>query len=344
MKAAYIEEFGGPEKLIYGDRPEPEPGPSEILLRMHASALNRLDIGLRSGNSRYSGGLPRILGCDIAGEVAHLGTGVDGFSVGDRVIVDNRVKCGQCPPCRAGQDQLCRRQNRIGVDYDGGFAQYCVVPSINTHKIADWLTWEEAGAISLAYHTAWHCLMVRAQLRPWDTILIQAAGSGVGSAGIKIARLVGARVITTAGSEEKLVKARELGADEAINYHTTPSFSQRVKELTNGEGVDVVLDMVGATVWEENLLSLKEYGRLVITGVTAGNQSNINLALLQGRPLTLMGSGGRTRQSFADMVSVINRGELKPVVSQVFPLEEASQAHRTMEESNFFGKIVVRIP
>jgi len=186
--------------------------------------------------------------------------------------------------------------------------------------------------------------MVRAQIRPWDTILIQAAGSGVASAGIRIAHMVGARIITTAGSEEKLAKAKEIGASEVINYRTTPNFSQRVKELTDGEGVDVVFDVVGESVWEENLLSLRELGRLVITGVTSGAQGNTNLSMLQGKPLTLMGSGGRTRQSFADMLSVLNRGELEPVVSQVFPLEEAAEAHRTMEASNFFGKIVISVP
>ena len=344
MKASYIEEFGGPEKLVYGDQPEPEPGPADILLRVHASALNRMDIGLRAGRSRYTGGMPRILGCDVAGEVAHVGSEVAGFSLGDRVVVDNRLKCGHCFPCLMGQNNLCKNQTRIGVDVDGGFAQYCVIPAVNAHKIADWLSWEEAGAIPLAFHTAWHCLMVRAQIRPWDTILIQAAGSGVASAGIRIAHMVGARIITTAGSEEKLAKAKEIGASEVINYRTTPNFSQRVKELTDGEGVDVVFDVVGESVWEENLLSLRELGRLVITGVTSGAQGNTNLSMLQGKPLTLMGSGGRTRQSFADMLSVLNRGELEPVVSQVFPLEEAAEAHRTMEASNFFGKIVISVP
>ena len=344
MKAVYIAEYGDIDKLVYGDRPDPSAGPGEVVIRVRASALNHLDLGVRSGRGRGAGSLPRILGCDMAGEVLELGTGVTGLEVGDRVLVDNRIKCDACGSCLQGMDQFCERQIRIGVDVDGGHAELCCVPAVNVHRFSDSMTFEEAAAVPLAFHTAWHCLMVRAELKPWETILVQAGGSGVGSAAIQIAKRIGARVITTAGSDEKLAVAREQGADECINYRTTPEFSRAVMEFTGGAGVHAVLDVVGAAVWRENLLSIRPFGRLVITGTTSGSQADIDLSLLQGRPLTLMGSGGRTRRSFAEMMSVINRGELRGVVGRVFDLQEVGEAHRTMESRDFYGKLVVRNP
>ena len=344
MKAVYISEYGDVDKLIYGDRPDPSPGHGEVVLRVRASALNHLDLGLRSGRGRAPGDLPRILGCDMAGEIAQAGPGVTGFEEGDRVLVDNRLKCDACRPCLLGQDQYCLKQLRVGVDVDGGHAEYCKVPAINVYKFRQSMSFEEAAAIPLAFHTAWHCLMVRGQLQPWETILIQAGGSGVGSAGIQIAKRIGARIITTAGADEKLAKAQELGADEGINYRNTPDFSKMVRELTDGQGADMILDVVGAAVWEQNLLSLRAGGRLVITGTTSGTQTGMDLSILTGRPLTLMGSGGRTRRSFGEMMSVINRGELHGVVGRVFPLQDVAGAHQVMESRDFYGKLVIQGP
>jgi NADPH:quinone reductase-like Zn-dependent oxidoreductase len=199
----------------------------------------------------------------------------------------------------------------------------------------------EAAALPIAAHTSWHCLVTQGQIRPWDDVLIQAAGSGVGSMGIQIAKMMGARVITTAGSDWKLEKARELGANELINYRETASFSQRVLELTGGKGVDLVFDCVGASVWEENLKCLKPGGRLVITGVTSGATANIDLSLLQGKPLHLMGSGGRSQRTFVDMMKMVQQGALHGIVGRVFPLDEVAEAHRTMQARDFFGKLVI---
>ena len=248
------------------------------------------------------------------------------------------------PPVPPGAGPVCENQLRIGVDVDGGHAELCSVPAVNVYKFRDSMTFEEAAAIPLAFHTAWHCLMVRGQLQPWETILIQAGGSGVGSAGIQIAKRIGAKVITTAGTDEKVARAKELGADAGINYRTTPEFSKAVRELNDGQGVDMVLDVVGAAVWRENLLSMRPGGRLVITGVTSGAQTDMDLSILQGRPLTLMGSGGRTRRSFGEMMSVINRGELHGVVGRVFPLQDVAEAHRVMEDRDFYGKLVIQGP
>jgi NADPH:quinone reductase-like Zn-dependent oxidoreductase len=203
------------------------------------------------------------------------------------------------------------------------------------------MSFTEAAAIPIVGHTAWHCLVTQGQVRPWDDVLIHAAGSGVGSMGIQIAKMMGARVITTAGSNWKLEKAKELGANEVINYRETPNISQRVKELTGGKGVDLVFDCVGADVWEESLLCLKPGGRLVITGVTSGARANMDLSILQGRPLHLMGSGGRSRRTFGDMMKMVNQGALHGIVGRVFSLEEVAEAHRVMEARDFFGKLVI---
>jgi len=343
MKAVYIVQPGGPENLIYGDRPDPQAGPGEVVVRVGGTALNHADLSIRAGRSS-TGGLPRILGLDMAGEVAALGPGVTGWRESDRVVVENRVKCGTCTPCVLGRDEFCERQKRLGGELDGGHAQYCKVPAVNLQRIPDGMTFEEAATLPLAGHTAWHCLIERVQLQPWEDVLIQAVGSGVGSFGLAIAKGIGARVIATAGSDWKLEKAKTLGADDVINYTTTPKFSQRVKELTNGRGVDVVFDCVGATVWDESLNSLKPSGRLVITGTTSGSQIPFNLSLMQGRPLTLMGSGARSRRSFAAMMHMVHYGGLHGVVGRTFELAEAAKAHEVMAGRDFFGKLVLRIP
>ena len=341
MKAVYVDAHGGPEALTFGDRPEPEVGPGEVMLRVGGSALNHLDLGLRAGRN-YRGQLPRIMGCDMSGEIVNISPDAQtDLKVGDRVVLDNRVKCGQCSPCVQGNDQYCTEQKRLGVDLDGGHAEYVTAPAINAYKVPDSMSLTEAAALPIAAHTAWHCLVTQAQIRPWDDVLIQAAGSGVGSMGIQIAKMFGARVITTAGSDWKLEKARELGADEVINYRETANMSQKVRELTDGQGVDLVFDVVGADVWEESLLSLKPSGRLVITGVTSGARANMDLSILQGRPLHLMGSGGRSRRTFGDVMKMVNQGELKGIVGRVFPLEEVAEAHRVMEARDFFGKLVI---
>ena len=353
MKAVYIEEQGDIDKLIYGDLPDPVPGPGEVLVRLHAAALNRLDIYARSGANRVRvGPFPHILGCDMAGEVATLGPGVEGFQTGQRVVVDYVIKCDTCEYCISGQDDLCRRSVDMGVHVAGGYAQYVKAPAANVHTISDKISFEEAAAIPLVFHTAWHCLVTQVNLRPGETVLINAAGSGVGTAGIQIARLLNARVLVTAGSDAKIAKAKELGAEAGVNYNTTPEFSGPIRDMAGGDGVDVVFDSVGASIWDESIASLKIAGRLVNCGVTGGHRANLHLGILFTRRLTIMGSGGpvvagnvgRSRSEFAEFMRLVNMGVLHGVVGRVFLLEEARQAHRAMEDRDFFGKIVLQIP
>lgn len=340
MKAVYLQEPGGPEAMVYGDLPDPEVAPGEVMLRVRGSALNRADMGMR--NRGRTGQGPRIMGMDVAGEIVSISPDANtSLRTGDRVLLENRVKCRACEYCVDGNDQYCTTQLRIGVDLDGGHAEYITAPAINAYKLPDSMTYTEAAAIPLAGHTAWQCMIVQGQVKPWDDVLIQAAGSGVASMAIQIAKMVGARVITTAGSDWKLEEAKKWGADEVINYRETTNLSERVRELTDGQGVDLVFDVVGADVWEQNMLSLKPGGRLVITGVTSGARADINLSILQGRPLHLMGSGGRTRRSFGDLMKCVNNGELKGIVGQTFPLTEVPEAHRVMESREFFGKLVI---
>jgi NADPH:quinone reductase-like Zn-dependent oxidoreductase len=280
----------------------------------------------------------------MAGEIAGLGPGVTGWKAGDRVTVGNRVKCGACPPCVLGRDEYCERQKRLGGELDGGHAQYCAVPAANLQRIPDWMDWDEAATLPLAGHTAWHCLIERVRLQPGEDVLIHAVGSGVGSFGLSIAKGLGARVIATAGSDWKLAKARELGADQVINYTTAPKFSAAVREMTGGRGVDVVFDCIGAPVWGESCASLKPGGRLVITGTTGGGQLPFNLSVLQGRPLTLMGSGARSRRSFAAMLHTVHYGRLRGVVGRTFDLADTARAHEVMTGRDFFGKLVLRVP
>ena len=344
MKAVHILEQGGIDKLIYGDLPDPEPGPGEVLVRLHAAALNHIDIYARSGRNRVRvPSFPHVLGSDMAGEVTALGTGVHGVSVGQRVLINRDLKCGACEQCVMGRDESCVRQGSLGGSAWGGYAQYVKAPAQNIYTIPDEMSFQEAAAIPLCFHGAWHCLVTRVGLRPGETVLINAAGSGVGSAALQIALALKARVLVTAGSDAKVATAVEMGAEAGINYTSTPDFSKRVLELTDGEGVDIVFDSVGAPVWRESFASLKRGGRLVCTGVTGGHRAELHLGQLFTRGLTLMGSGRRSHREFAEFMRLVNRGVLHGVVGRVLALEDAGEAHRLMEERDFFGKIVLDI-
>ena len=345
MKAAYIEQQGPPEVLQFGDLPDPSPNPGEAVIRVRATALNHLDTFARAGrNGVIIDKFPHVLGCDLAGEVADLGPGVEGLSVGDRVMVDYSLPCGKCTACEAGQDQRCEDGGSIGITVNGGYSQYVSVPGRNAELIPDDMDFEEAAAIPLVYKTAWHCLITRCGMLPGEDVLIMAAGSGVGSAAIKLAKLVGARVITTASTEEKLNKARAIGADDTINYVENPAFSETVKDMTGGKGVDLVFDSIGASVWDENFKSLKPGGRLVNCGVTGGHRASLRIGRMFTSQVTLMGASTGSRADFSKVAALVRRGDIRGIVSRTFPLENAADAHRAMEGRNVFGKLVLTVP
>lgn len=344
MKAVYIEAHGGPEVLTYGERPEPEAQPGEVQVRVRAAALNRLDLYTRSGSRglRREFPPPLILGGDCAGDVTQVGEGVNGLKAGDRVVVNPRVSCHQCPACLSGRDDLCPASRFMGSAADGSYAEFIALPAVNVHGIADAVSYAEAAAIPTTFLPVWNMLVRRAQLKPWETALVLSASAGVGAAAIQVARhVVGARVIATTSTEEKAAKARELGADAVINYREE-DIAERVKALTGGVGVDLLVDHVGADFFSGAFNSLRPGGRYTICGATTGLRAELHLGLLFTRQIEIYGAFMGSKEDMRQIVAVLNRGVIRPAIHQVFPLSEAAGAHRAMEEANFFGKLLLK--
>lgn len=317
MKAVVVFEQGGTESLVYTDLPEPAPGPGEVLVRVRAASLNRRDLYGREGSHGMRLEGPILLGLDLAGEVVQVGEGVTQFRAGQRVM---------------------------GISRQGAYAEYTTASVEEIFPMPDWISFDEAACIPTVFATSWHMLLCRAHLSIGETVLVIAGGSGVGSAAIQIAKRVGARIITTASTNEKLAKAKALGADAGINYHQTPEFGQQVRELTEGQGVEVVFDHIGAPVWEQCFASLKRGGRFITCGVSGGARVELHLGQLWTRDLTIMGTGMQPREDLPKVLPLVEQKELRGVLFQTFPLEEAARAHQLVESSDFFGKIVLNPP
>jgi NADPH:quinone reductase-like Zn-dependent oxidoreductase len=341
MKAAIFKQHGGPEVLEYVDVPEPRMKANEVLVEVKACALNHLDIFVRRGMPGIEIPLPHILGCDIAGVVREVGELVTWVKPGEDVMVQPGVSCGHCEACLSGQDNLCREYDIIGYRRDGGYAELVAVPGVNIFPKPAQLSWEEAAALPLVTVTAWHMLVTRANVQPGEDVLVHAAGSGVGSVAIQIAKLRGARVITTASSEEKLAKARDLGADETINY-TQADWPKEVRRLTDRKGVDVVVEHTGAETWPGSISSLKNNGRLVTCGASSGFDARTDLRQVFYRHLTLLGSFMGSKAELLEAMKFVREGKIHGVVDRVLPLSEARQAHEFIEDRAQFGKIVLQ--
>jgi 2-desacetyl-2-hydroxyethyl bacteriochlorophyllide A dehydrogenase len=340
MKAVVFYEHGGPEKLRYEERPVPRIKPDEVLIRVKACALNHLDLWIRQGIPAYPIALPHISGSDVAGLVEQVGSQVQDVTVGQRVFVSPGLNCGMCEECKAGRDNRCLSFSVLGVKTDGGYAEFVAVPGRNVIPIPGSLSFEQAAAFPLVSVTAWHMVVTLAGLRCGETALIIGGGSGVGHMAVQVAKHLGARVITTVGSEDKVPKALELGADAVINHSTEP-LARRVQELTDGRGVDVVIEHVGPQVWEDCLRSLAKGGRLVTCGATTGGEVALDLRYLFSRQLTLKGSYMGTKAELLEAARLIGAGTLKPVIDCVYPLKEARAAQEHMLSRRFFGKIVL---
>jgi NADPH:quinone reductase-like Zn-dependent oxidoreductase len=340
MKAVRFHEHGGPEVLKYEDAPEPKIQANEVLVKIKACALNHLDLWLRMGVRDWKLSMPHIVGSDISGEVAEVGSLVGRVKVGERVLLCPGISCGQCEACFKGLDSACRHYTLFGVMVDGGYAEYVKSPEANVVPIPAGLTFDEAAAVPLVFTTAWHMLFGRAGLRPGEEVLVIGAGSGVGSAAIQIAKLVGSRVIATAGTDAKLEKARQLGADEVIN-HTKQSIEDEVRRLTDRRGVGVIVEHVGAAVWEACFNSLATYGRLVTCGATSGAEVKLNVQALFGRQRTILGSFVGGKAELIDALKFIAERKLKAVIDSAFPLQDAATAQKKMESREFFGKILL---
>ena len=338
MKAVRIHQFGGPEVLIYEDVPDPQPRNDQVLVRVRACALNHLDLWVRRGLPGVK--LPHILGSDIAGEVAAVGEYVTGFKPGQRVLLAPMHFCGHCARCVAGLQNQCREFTVLGNGVDGGNCELIAVPPANVISIPDSLDLNQAASVALVFLTAWHMLVGRAGVRPGQTVLVLGASSGVGIAAIQIAKLFHCRVITTAGDEAKLEKARALGADFGIN-HYQQKISEEVRKITNKEGVDIVIEHVGTATWDESLRSLKSGGTLVTCGATTGPSVGLDLRHLFARQLTLLGSYMGTMGELYEVLAHVFAGRLEPVVDRIFPLSDLRAAHEYLEKSQMFGKVVV---
>jgi NADPH:quinone reductase-like Zn-dependent oxidoreductase len=343
MRALRIHEHGDVDRLVFDEVATPEPGPGEVRVRVRASGLNHLDLWVRRGVPGHSFPLPITPGCDASGVVDAPGPGVAGWERGDEVVVSPGLCCGICAACAAGEDNLCPAYGILGETRDGGHAPYVVVPARNLMPKPGNLTFEEAGAFGLAFLTAWHMLVARAGLRPGETVLIQAAGSGVSTAGIQIARLLGARIIATAGSDEKLARARELGAEAGINYRSA-DFGREVRGLTGRKGVNVVFDHVGSDTFPASLRSLAKGGRYVFCGATSGFELRADFRPIFFKNLSILGSTMGSQGELWRIRDLVEAGRLKPIVERVLPLEEAAAAHAILERREAFGKVVLSVP
>jgi len=338
MKAVRIHQFGGPEVLSYEDVPDPQLHKDEVLVRVRACSLNHLDVWVRKGLPGVK--LPHILGSDVAGEVVEAGEYVSGFKTGQRVLLAPMHYCGHCAKCVSGLQNQCREFTVLGNAVDGGNCELIAAPAANVIPIPDSLDFNQAASVPLVFVTAWHMLVGRAAIRPGQTVLVLGASSGVGIAAIQIARLFHCRVITTAGDETKLAKGRELGADYGID-HYKQKISEEVRKITNKEGVDIVVEHVGAATWDESVKSLKTGGTLVTCGATTGPNVGTDLRHLFARQLSLLGSYMGTMGELHEVLGHVFAGRLKPVVDRMFPLSELRAAHEYLEKSQMFGKIVV---
>ncbi|HUE85265.1 MAG TPA: zinc-binding dehydrogenase [Vicinamibacterales bacterium] len=338
MKAVRFHEFGGPEVLRYEEAPDPDLGSGEVLVRVRACALNHLDIWNRRGVARVR--LPHIPGADVAGEVVESFD--EELSAGQRVMVQPGLSCGRCEACLDGRDNECPRYDVLGSQSDGGYAEFVRVPIQNVVALPDAIGFVEAAAFPLTFVTAWHMLVTRARVRPGDDVLVLGAGSGVGQAAIQIAWLHGARVFATAGTEEKLARARALGAFEVVNHHTQ-DLPAEIRRFTSNRGVDIVIEHVGEATWERSLKCLARGGRLVTCGATTGYKASLDLRFLFARQYSLMGSYMGTKAELLRAAQFFFAGQLRPAVDRTFPLADAAAAHTYLEEGKQFGKVVLEV-
>ena len=338
MRAVRFHAHGGPDVLRYEDAPDPVARPGWVVVRVRACAMNHLDLWQRRGLERVTIPFPHISGADVAGEIADAGD--SGLASGDRVMVQPGLSCGRCAACLAGEDNYCPRYDVLGYQSDGGYAEYVTVPAANLIPLPGHVSDVDAAAFPLSFLTAWHMLFSRARLQAGETVLVLAAGSGVGQAAVQLARRFQARVIATAGSEHKLERARALGAEAVIDHHRD-DVVKRVKELTGHRGADVVIEHVGAATWEKSVRCLARGGRVVTCGATTGHATQLDLRHLFARQLSMLGSYMGGKAELLRATGLFFRGELAPVVDSTYPLAEAAQAHLRLESSDHFGKIVL---
>jgi 2-desacetyl-2-hydroxyethyl bacteriochlorophyllide A dehydrogenase len=340
MKCVRIHEHGGVDKLLHEDVPMPSITATDVLVQVKATSINHLDIWVRNGLPGVRYPLPMIPGVDAAGVVADKGESVRHVKIGDRVVVAQGISCGHCAHCLNGYDNLCKDYRLIGEHRDGADAEYIAVPGRNIIPLGEKLSFESAAASALVFLTAWQMLVDKAKVKPGEDVLVIGVSSGVGTAAVQISKLLGARVIATTSSEEKALKAKQLGADDVINYRKQ-NVLEEVRRLTEKKGVEIVFDHVGKSVWEESIKCLTKGGRLVTCGATSGYDAVTDLRYVFYKQLQILGSSMGKKGDLITIMKLIERGKLKPVIDRVLPLSDVREAHRIVEEGKHFGKIVL---
>ncbi len=340
MKAVVIREYGDFDRLLWEDVATPVPSFGEVVIRNRAVGLNHCDTDLRRGLFGIAQVFPHVMGVDAAGTIEAVGPGVTDYKVGDRVSPHFVLACGNCQNCLRGLDNICLRADLLGITTWGTYAQFVKVKQHNLIRLPDGLPFDEAVAAQVPLATAWEALIEVGKLRAGETVLVNAAGSGVGSAGIQIAKLAGARVIATTGADSKFAAARALGADEVINYATT-NVPEAVMALTGGIGVNIVLDMVGGERLKDSIAAVALGGRIVSVGAHGGEHVDIDMIELFRKHISLHGCGRSTRAMVSEVLGLVAAGKLKPVIHKRFPLSQAAAAHELMESRAFFGRMVM---
>ena len=336
--------YGGAEQLFYEScEPPLITEPDEVIVKLKAAALNHIDIWNRMGATGITVAMPHILGADGAGVVVETGAKVENLKAGDAVCLYPPTGCGQCEFCRSERDFMCIRLRVLGERLEGTYAEYVKLPAGNCFPIPAGYSFHQAAAFPLVFITLWRMIVTNAALKPGETILIIGIGGGVASATLQVAKRIGARVIVTSGSDAKLARAKQLGADHGVN-HFTDNLVSAVHSLTDGRGVDVVLDCVGGEVWRQSLASLARGGRLVTCGATAGGQPQDDIAAIVTKQLKIYGSTLGSRREFGQLISFLNASQIKPIIDRVFPLSEAAEAQRYVEAGKQFGKVVLEMP
>ena len=325
-----IYEHGGRDKLVLDDVPDPTPSRGEILLRVKAVGLNYLDVFVRRGMPGLPIDLPRISGGDIAGEVAALGEGVHSVEVGQRLLIDPAVRM---PDGTLGA---------LGESTTGGLSEYMTVSADNAIPLPHDVSYERAAALPIAYGTAWRMLRTRGRVRAGESVLVLGASGGVGTGAVQIAKMMGCIVFAAASSENKLQRLKELGADYLVNYAAHPEFHRYVRGLTDGEGVDVVVNYTGGDSWVRGLKSVKRGGRILTCGATAGFDPPTDIRYIWRKEMDIMGSDGWRRQDLIDLLAAVRDGRITPVIGAVLPLDQTAEGHRLLEEREIFGKAIVK--
>jgi NADPH:quinone reductase-like Zn-dependent oxidoreductase len=342
MKAIQYSKLGGPEVLQYLDVPTPKPQAHEILIRVLATSINHIDIHFRRGLPGVQSPLPHIPGSDAVGIVEEIGSNVKEFKIGDTIVMDPSASCGQCDFCNEGKINYCPKARILGRENDGAYAEFMVVPVENAMRLPAGFSVETAAAAPLVYLTAWSMVVTKGQVQKGQTVLVMGAGSGVGSAAIQIAKMFGATVYATAGSEEKIQKARELlKVDQAWNY-TQIEIDREIRSATNKKGVDLIIDSVGGSQWVPMLKALKNGGTLVTCGATDGFDPKEDLRHIFFRQLRILGSTMGNRTEMREVMKHVFSGDLNPIVDKVFALKDAALAHQYVQDRKVFGKVVLK--